>query len=111
MVLITNANTSASALTLNVNNTGEKPIYINGGSSSYANYTLPAGSYLVYYNGTNYYFRTDGKITGSITGDAHTVNMKTVDKSVPFNAVFTDTLNTAGSTDSSSKLFLIGATS
>lgn len=35
----------------------------------------------------------------------------TVGKSVPSNAVFTDTKNTAGSTDSSSKLFLIGATS
>ena len=35
----------------------------------------------------------------------------TLGKSVPANAVFTDTKNTAGSTDSSSKLFLIGATS
>jgi len=34
-----------------------------------------------------------------------------VSKSVPSDAVFTDTKNTAGSTDSSSKLFLIGATS
>lgn len=32
-------------------------------------------------------------------------------KSVPSNAVFTDTKNTAGSTDTSSKIFLIGATS
>lgn len=35
----------------------------------------------------------------------------TLEKSVPSNAVFTDTKNTAGSTDSSSKLYLIGATS
>lgn len=34
----------------------------------------------------------------------------TIQTSVPANAVFTDTLNTAGSTDTSSKLFLIGAT-
>lgn len=34
-----------------------------------------------------------------------------VSKNVPSDAVFTDTKNTAGSTDSSSKLFLIGATS
>lgn len=44
-------------------------------------------------------------------GDAATVNGKTVGKNVPSDAVFTDTKNTAGSTDSSSKLFLIGATS
>lgn len=35
----------------------------------------------------------------------------TLEKSVPSNAIFTDTKNTAGSTDSASKLFLIGATS
>ena len=34
-----------------------------------------------------------------------------LNKTVPNDAVFTDTKNTAGSTDSSSKLFLIGATS
>lgn len=34
----------------------------------------------------------------------------TIGKSVPADAVFTDTKNTAGSTDTSSKIFLIGAT-
>ena len=34
----------------------------------------------------------------------------TIDKSVPSNAVFTDTKNTAGSTNTSSRIFLIGAT-
>jgi hypothetical protein len=71
-VIITTANTSATALTLNINSKGAKPIYINGSASSTSNYTLPAGSYLVYYDGTNYYFRTDGYITGSITGNAAT---------------------------------------
>lgn len=61
-IVMTNSNTSASALTLNVNSKGAKPIYINGAASSATNYTLPAGSYLVYYNGTNYYFNTDGKL-------------------------------------------------
>ena len=64
------ANTAQSALTLNVANTGAKPIYINGTASSASNYTLPAGKYLVYYDGTNYYFRTDNYITGNITGAA-----------------------------------------
>ena len=34
-----------------------------------------------------------------------------LNKDVPSNAVFTDTKNTAGSTDTSSKIFLVGATS
>ena len=66
------ANTAASALTLNINGKGAKPIYINGTASSASNYTLPAGCYLTYYDGTNYYIRTDGLITGSITGNAAT---------------------------------------
>lgn len=68
MVTITNANSYNGAITLNINGTGAKPIYINGSASSSSNKTLPAGSYLVFYNGTNYYFRTDAKITGDITG-------------------------------------------
>ena len=62
-VIIVNTNTYAGAITLNVNNKGAKPIYINGTASSSTNNALTAGSYLVYYNGTNYYFRKDGKIT------------------------------------------------
>ena len=89
-IVITNSNTSAGALTLNVNGKGAKPIYINGAASSSSNYTLPAGSYLVFYNGTNYDFRTDGKLTASITGDAATVNGKTVGVNVPADAKFTD---------------------
>lgn len=39
------------------------------------------------------------------------LNGHTVNSDVPANAVFTDTKNTAGSTDTSSKIFLVGATS
>lgn len=63
------ANTAASALTLNINNQGAKPIYINGSASSASNYTIPAGCYIVYYNGTNYYLRTDGLIQGGLAGN------------------------------------------
>lgn len=94
-VLMIYANTSQTALTLNVNGKGAKPIYINGSASSASNYTLPAGTYLVYYNGTNYYFRTDGKITGDITGNAATVGGHTVAKDVPSDAKFTDTTYSA----------------
>ena len=95
-------NTAQSALTLNIGSTGAKPIYINGQPSSASNYTLPGGQYLVYYDGTNYHFRTDDKIPGNITGDAATVNGHTVEKNVPSNAVFTDTKSftiTANATD------------
>lgn len=64
LITITTANSAASALTLNINSTGAKPIYINGKASSSTNYTLPAGTYIIYYDGTNYYFRTDGYIQG-----------------------------------------------
>ena len=62
-VLIGSANTYQGALTLNINSAGAKPIYINGTASSSSNYTLPNGTYFVFYDGTNYYFRTDGKLT------------------------------------------------
>lgn len=64
-VILTQTNTAASALTLNINSKGAKPIYINGAASSATNYSLSAGSYLVYYDGTNYQFRTDGVIPGA----------------------------------------------
>ena len=56
------SNSAQSALTLNVNSKGAKTIYINGTASSASNYTLPAGTYIIYYDGTNYHFRTDGKL-------------------------------------------------
>ena len=64
LVTMQYANSAASAITLNINGTGAKPIYINGSASSASNYTLPAGTYVVFYNGTNYYFRTDAGIQG-----------------------------------------------
>lgn len=76
------ANTAKSALTLNINSQGAKPIYINGTASSSTNNTLPAGTYFVYYDGTNYYFRTDGKLTvGSViktNGTEFTSNTGTI---------------------------------
>ena len=65
-VLIRYTNTAASALTLNINSTGAKPIYINGVASSKDNYSLYAGTYIVFFNGTNYYFNTDSSLPGKI---------------------------------------------
>ena len=69
-VLIKTSNTAAGALTLNVNSKGAKPIFINGEASSSTNYTLPAGTYIVYYDSTAYYFRTDGLLPGLGTAAA-----------------------------------------
>lgn len=61
------------------------------------------------------YGQTEKNVGGYITwdGSKFSFNGYTLEKSVPSNAVFTDndTKNTAGSTDTSSKIFLIGATS
>lgn len=66
-------NTAAAELTLNINSTGAKPIWINGTASSATNYTLPAGRYLVYYDGTNYYFYTNGGVKiPQVYGNAET---------------------------------------
>lgn len=62
MLTLTNSNTVIGAFTLNVNNKGAIPVYINGLPSSDSNWTMPAGTYLVFYDGTNYHVRTDGKI-------------------------------------------------
>ena len=71
------ANSSAGAITLNINSTGAKPIYINGTASSANNYTLPAGTYIAFYDGTNYYFRTDNLLPASIDGNAATATLAT----------------------------------
>lgn len=92
------ANTTHNALTLNINSTGAKPIYINGVASSNSNYTLPAGSYLAYYDGTNYHLRTDGLLPGEgITGNATTAT------SFSSGTTVTLTGDTTGTSASSTK--------
>lgn len=61
LITFTTSNSAQSALTLNVNGQGAKPLYINGDASSASNYTLNSGTYLCWYNGTNFYVeRTNG---------------------------------------------------
>jgi hypothetical protein len=78
-----------------------------GGQKQTVNVT-PSITNNVTYSGT----LTSGQIA-IFDGNAGKIKSSgyTIAKSVPSNAIFTDTKNTAGSTDSSSKLFLIGATS
>ena len=87
-IFFENANSYNGKITLNIENTGAKDVYINGSVSSDGNKTLPAGGYIAYYDGTNYHLRTDGKIPASISGDAATVGGHTVEKDVPNDAEF-----------------------
>ncbi len=64
-VLVTISNTATSPLTLNISGKGAKPIYIDGAPSGADNFTLPAGPYIVYYDGSKYYFNTNGELQGS----------------------------------------------
>lgn len=90
MVNIRYANSAAGAITLNVNSTGAKPIYINGAASSTSNYTLPAGSYFVYCDGTNYYFRTDEILPAKIDiDDVSGTTTASAVTSTTFNTVVT----------------------
>ena len=74
-------NSAAKEMTLNINNTGAKPIYINGLPSSDSNYKLPAGTYFVFYDGTAYQFRTDGYLYGTVPTNRK-VNGHTLDNDV-----------------------------
>lgn len=87
-VLISTANTAQSALTLNINSKGAKPIYINGTASSSSNYTLPAGTYIVYYDGTNYYFRTDGVLPVKVMNAGSTNNPVYFSDGVPIAGTY-----------------------
>ena len=86
-ITMTNANTSKTALTLNVNGKGAKPIYINGIASSMTNYTLPAGTYIIYYDGANYHFRTDGVLPNIDTYPAITFAESERQKSASSGAI------------------------
>jgi len=103
MLILANANTAAGALTLNINSRGAKPIYINGVASSSTNYTLPAGSYMTYYDGTNYHIRTDGILPGKILS-AGTADIATKLAAAKTIAISGGATGTATSFDGSSNI-------
>ena len=71
-ITFTTSNSAQSALTLSVNGTTAKTIYINGSASSSSNYTLPAGTYLCRYSGSYYYIDTGYAVYNSRTSNAAT---------------------------------------
>ena len=85
-----------NALTGSTNRTMYLPNYAGNG---YLTHTASASA--VGGDNTPVYVAANGRITA--------INY-TIDANVPSDAVFTDTKNTAGSTDTSSKIYLIGAT-
>lgn len=104
-VLIGSANTYQGALTLNINSAGDKPIYINGTVSSSTNYTLPNGTYFVFYDGTNYYFRTDGNIQGPSGTLELTSNKVTSFQTTPDNTHYPSEKLVKDSIDAADKVF------
>ena len=77
-VIISTDNTYVGEIKLRLytdnTDTSGHTIYINGAVSSSTNYTLPKGSYTVYYDGTYYYFDTTGQIP--FVPKSSTYNMK-----------------------------------
>lgn len=62
-ITFANSNSYNGKITLNVNSTGAKDVYINNAVSSSSNKTLNAGSYVCRYDGTNYYIDTGYAVT------------------------------------------------
>ena len=55
--VVLKTSSTVAAATLSINGTTAKPVYIDGAAATASNWT--AGTYLCYYNGTNYYMYTD----------------------------------------------------
>ena len=81
--------------------------YVSGGTTTTTYHRRPMSALWGYIKGK--ISSVLGLTATAYNGSAAKVNNHTVNSDVPANAVFTDTKNTAGSTDSSKKLFLIGA--
>ena len=92
-VIMVNKNDFQGQISLNINNRGAKPIYINGAISSSTNYTLPAGTYLAYCTDNSYYFRTDGVLAKTSYTPAGSV---TVNPSINATPVIVNSITNVG---------------
>ena len=103
-VYFANGSTVASS-TLNINETGAKPIYVSSGGA-YARTTFAKGWYVAWYDGTNYYIRTDGSLPGpaAYSHETFTVTIPAGDASYTLS----DSRFTAGSRCDSHSLAAVG---
>lgn len=69
-ILLTHANTYAGKIYFTVNAVNTYEVWINGAVSSTTNYSLPAGTYIIYFDGSAFQVRTDGIIPASVNGTA-----------------------------------------
>lgn len=69
-ILLTHANTYSGKLYFSINAVNTYEVWINGAVSSATNYSLPAGSYIIYFDGSAFQVRTDGIIPASVNGTA-----------------------------------------
>lgn len=83
------SNTYQGKLTLNINNSGAKDLWINGAVSSSSNYTLPAGTYLVYYDGTKYLLYTNNYIPAHVAETDHAITADSATKAEAFSSAAT----------------------
>lgn len=107
-----------ASATLNINSKGAKPIYIRGAAVTATTAKEVLANDIAYfiYDGSNYQFLGTDRIFGagivSLTISGKTITWTKADGSTgTLTTQDTDTKNTAGSTDTASKIFLIGATS
>jgi len=107
-----------ASATLNINSKGAKNIFINGAAvtSTTCKEVLAGDIAYFMYDGTQYQFlgtdRANKAPIVSITRSGTTFTVTRMDgTTTTFTQQDNDTKNTAGSTDTSSKIFLIGATS
>jgi hypothetical protein len=116
IIKFTNENSAASP-TLEVNGTGAKPIYVEGVQAGSG---LPKGrTYYAMYDGSKWQltvyslFQKADKIVPSAANNLAALDAQgnLVDSGVSASSAGTDTKNTTGSTQDTSKLFLVGAKS
>ena len=87
-ITFTNANSYNGKITLNVNSKGAKDIWINGAVSSSSNKTLPAGTYMCFYDGSKYmidtvYSAPSSRGVNTVSAD----NMQSVSSNAVYSAL------------------------
>ena len=98
-----NTNTVASALTLNINGTGAKTIYINEGISSNTNFIIPNGIFCCFYENNKYYIETSWGVpftrrserSDLCTGNANTATSATSSGCLSQSVIDVDSANDA----------------